>query len=307
MDAGVHLSDDSDENHMHYRRMCENGDGLNSWNSARLSEQRNEDDSGVIYSRALPEGTYGRWLHQEDREQGRSSGYLSASRSAEAMEWHHDPGRRGVDQHEGFNRQRYQRGGEREGGYEREGTFERYGDPLVPHLLMTHPSARYIQRVDGNCEQMQLRVKLFTLNHKVRGFMQLSDEFMELPLFEQEAPVDDANGSRDGCNDSNGGRWRSIESFMVAHYKTFEELMDYLREENLEAHTSSAVQVLNILKNLLDAQMFAVFSIRKRVHNHGCLVNGSRQPTEAPLMAANFCIKTHRALLLVCVCVCVLQ
>ena len=42
---------------------------------------------------------------------------------------------------------------------------------------------------------------------------------------------------------------------MVAHHETFEELMDYVRDENLEAHTGCAVQVLVILKNLLDAQV----------------------------------------------------
>ena len=96
--------DDSDENHMRYRRMRENGSGSNSWNFARPSEQMNEDDSGVpslslslslsvslslslslslppppftlsiyigIYPRAHPESTYGRrFYHEEDTEHG---------------------------------------------------------------------------------------------------------------------------------------------------------------------------------------------------------------------------------------------
>ena len=37
-----------------------------------------------------------------------------------------------------------------------------------------------------------------------------------------------------------------------------EELVDYMRDENLEAHTHCAVQVLGILKHLLEAQMFII-------------------------------------------------
>ncbi len=55
--------------------------------------------------------------------------------------------------------------------------------------------------------------------------------------------------------DVSSSSYKSIESFAVAHYETFEELMDYVRDENLQAHTGCAVQALEILKNLLDAQV----------------------------------------------------
>ncbi len=38
----------------------------------------------------------------------------------------------------------------------------------------------------------------------------------------------------------------------------FEELVDYMRDENLDAHPHCAVQVLGILKHLLEAQMFII-------------------------------------------------
>ena len=52
---------------------------------------------------------------------------------------------------------------------------------------------------------------------------------------------------------------------MVAHHETFEELMDYVRDENLEAHTGCAAQVLVILKNLLDAQVREHILVREQI------------------------------------------
>ena len=43
------------------------------------------------------------------------------------------------------------------------------------------------------------------MNHKVRqSFMQLRDEFMELPLLAEEAPGDESNRPRDDAYASNG-------------------------------------------------------------------------------------------------------
>ena len=85
---------------------------------------------------------------------------------------------------------------------------------------------------------------------------------------------------------------------MEMHYQCFEELMEYTRDEGLEPARGVAVHLLGLLKQLMDAQMYAVFTVRKRVHQQSLLRTANMQPAEASLMAATYCIKTHRQLLM---------
>ena len=161
-----------------------------------------------------------------------------------------------------------------------------------------HGRRGMVHRMDTDGPQFCLRLKLLTLQHRVQPFMRVHDELMELPLLreqEHEASADDPHASP---RNEMQGRWKSLEGFMETHYQCFEELMQYMSDEGLEPARGVAVHLLGLLKQLMDAQMYAVFTIRKRVHQQSLHRTANMQPAEASLMAATYCIKTHRQLLM---------